>query len=148
MQCISIRRQVCWRLKTEINKSFQFWYWFPYSSSNSSWLNLNRKTKFPFLLIQHLKVLVFFIKFHIIFNHSLPPPPHPPSSAMFSRKLHYFVSHANSSWVTLSPVSEILSQSKFIPTVTRKYCNKCNLSDFIEQMSINMQHQLCLYLLL
>lgn len=118
LQWISKRRQVCWRLKTEINRSFQFWHWFPHSSSSSSWLNLNGKTKFPFLLIQHLKVFIFFIKFHSIFNYNLPPPHHPHSSAVFSGKLHYFLVHVDSGWVTLSLVSEIPSQSKFIPTVT------------------------------
>lgn len=45
-------------------------------------------------------------------------------------------------------LTEVLSQSNFIPTVTGKYCNKSNSSDFIELISINVQHDLHLYLLL
>lgn len=101
---------------------------------------IKRKTKFSFLLIQHLKILIFLIKFWIIYNYNLPPSHHPHFSAMFSGKLHDFSVILNAIWAHYHDFQKS-AKSRFILTAIGKYCNNCNFSRFIKHIFINMQHQ-------
>lgn len=100
--------------------------WFPCVLPFKLFL-IKRKTRFSFILIQHLKILVFFIKFHITYSYNLPPSHHPHFSTMFSGKLHYFPLILKAIWSHCHEFQKSY-QSRLILTATRKYCNKCHTS--------------------